>query len=112
MSISAKPCPSWLASHCCTQTPDASSTGRKRSGRQVELCVAEEDVWAPLLEGQECVLQVVMSAKRLEEGLGLAPGKLPQSLVDGEELVLLLVSVVLRTHLMKVVHASDKTSCS
>ena len=33
-----------------------------------------------------------MSAKRLEEGLGLAPGQLPQSLVDGKELVLVLVS--------------------
>lgn len=32
-----------------------------------------------------------MSAKRLEEGLGLAPGQLPQSLVDGKELVLVLV---------------------
>lgn len=44
-----------------------------------------------LPEGEGCVLQVVMSAKRLEEGLGLAPGQLPQSLVDGKELVLLLV---------------------
>ncbi|CAM9336516.1 unnamed protein product, partial [Hapterophycus canaliculatus] len=72
------------------ETQGASATGRNRSGRQVDLCVAEEDVWAPLPEGQECVLQVVMSAGRLEEGLGLAPGQLPQSLVDGEELVLLL----------------------
>ncbi|CAM9466325.1 unnamed protein product [Scytosiphon promiscuus] len=73
-----------------TQTLVGSAAGRDRSGRQVELCVAEEDKWTPLPEGQECVLQVVMSAKRLEEGLGLAPGQLPQSLVDGEELVLLL----------------------
>lgn len=54
--------------------------------------MAEEALWVPLSKGQECVLQVVMSAKRLEEGLGLAPGQLPQSLVDGKELVLLLVS--------------------
>ncbi|CBJ30526.1 Serine/threonine-protein kinase SRPK1, putative [Ectocarpus siliculosus] len=72
------------------QSSEASAPGRGRSGRQVELCVAEESLWVPLSEGQECVLQVVMSAKRLEEGLGLAPGQLPQSLVDGKELVLLL----------------------
>ncbi|CAM9500353.1 unnamed protein product [Ectocarpus fasciculatus] len=72
------------------QSSEASAQGRGRSGRQVELCVAEEALWVPLSGGQECVLQVVMSAKRLEEGLGLAPGQLPQSLVDGKELVLLL----------------------
>lgn len=77
-----------------TQSSEASAPGRGRSGRQVELCVAEESLWVPLSEGQECVLQVVMSAKRLEEGLGLAPGQLPQSLVDGKELVLLLVSIL------------------
>ncbi len=54
--------------------------------------MAEEELWVPLQKDQACVLQVVMSAERLEEGLGLAPGQLPQSLVDGKELVLLLVS--------------------
>lgn len=74
------------------QSTGAYAPGRGRSGRQVELCVAEEELWVPLPEDEGCVLQVVMSAQRLEEGLGLAPGQLPQSLVDGKELVLLLVS--------------------
>lgn len=38
------------------------------------------------------MLQVVMSAKRMEEGLGLPLGQLPQSLVNGKELILVLVS--------------------
>lgn len=75
------------------QNTGACAPGRGRNGRQVELCVAEEELWVPLPEDEGCVLQVVMSAERLEEGLGLAPGQLPQSLVDGKELVLLLVSV-------------------
>lgn len=75
------------------QKTGACAPGRGRNGRQVELCVAEEELWVPLPEDEGCVLQVVMSAERLEEGLGLAPGQLPQSLVDGKELVLLLVSV-------------------
>lgn len=82
-----------LPLHHFPQASEACAPGRGRNGRQVELCVAEEEVWVPLPEGQGCVLQVLMSATRLEEGLGLAPGQLPQSLVDGEELVLVLVSV-------------------
>lgn len=78
---------------CSVQNTGACAPGRGRNGRQVELCVAEEEMWAPVPEDEECVLQVVMSAERLEEGLGLAPGQLPQSLVDGKELVLLLVSI-------------------
>lgn len=77
---------------CTAQSCGARAPGRGRNGRQVELCVAEEELWVPLEQDQGCVLQVVMSAERLEEGLGLAPGQLPQSLVDGKELVLLLVS--------------------
>lgn len=74
-----------------TQDSGGSVPGRGRSGRQVELCVVDEKLWTSLPEGQGCVLQVVMSAMRLEEGLGLARGQLPQSLVDGKELVLVLV---------------------
>lgn len=73
------------------QTSGASKPGRGRNGRQVELCVTGEDLWVSLPEGEGCAIQVVMSAKRLEEGLGLAAGQLPQSLVDGKELVLVLV---------------------
>eukprot|EP00752_Nemacystus_decipiens_P009400 g8403.t1 len=72
------------------QNTGACAPGRGRNGRHVELCVAEEELWAPLPADEGCVLQVVMSAERLEEGLGLAPGQLPKSLVDGKELVLLL----------------------
>lgn len=73
------------------QASGASKPGRGRNGRQVELCVASGDLWVSLPEGEACAIQVVMSAKRLEEGLGLAAGQLPQSLVDGKELVLVLV---------------------
>lgn len=73
------------------QSSGATAPARGRNGRQVELCVANEDLWVSLPEGQGCAIRVVMSAKRLEEGLGLAPGQLPQSLVDGKELVLVLV---------------------
>lgn len=81
----------WFGSLCFTQSLGAALPGRGRNGRQVELCVADEDLWAALPEEEQCVLQVVISAKRLEEGLGLASGQLPQSLVNGKELILVLV---------------------
>lgn len=56
------------------------------------LSIADRSMWVPLSEEEGCTIQVVMSARRLEEGLGLPPGQLPQSLVKGKELFLMLVS--------------------
>lgn len=81
------------------QRSEASLPGRGRNGREIGLSVVDKGLWVPLSEGEACVLQVVMSAKRLEEGLGLPPGQLPQSLVNGKELVLMLVSSVMLCNL-------------
>lgn len=67
-------------------------SGKTRDGREVGLSIADKSVWVPPPGGEGCVIQVVMSAKRLEEGLGLPSGQLPQSLVKGKEVVLMLVS--------------------
>lgn len=69
-------------------------SGRGRQGQEAGLSVAQDDLWVPLSQEEECVVQVVMSAKRLEEGLGLPAGELPQSLVDGKDLVLAVVSAI------------------
>ena len=71
---------------------EMTSSGRDHKERQLELCLADEGMWKSLPHEERIVLEVVMSANRLEEGLRLAPGQLPQSLVDGKELVLMLVS--------------------
>lgn len=67
-------------------------SGRGRQGQEAGLSVAHDDLWVRLPEEEKCVVQVVMSAKRLEEGLGLPAGQLPESLVNGKDLVLVVVS--------------------
>lgn len=67
---------------------------RGRQGQEAGLSVADEGVWLPPPEDEECVVEVVMSAERLEEGLGLPAGQLPQSFVKGESLVLTVVGKI------------------
>lgn len=68
---------------------------RGRQGQEAGLSVADDGVWLPPPEDEECVVQVVISAERLEQGLGLPAGQLPQNFVKGESLVLAVVSAII-----------------
>lgn len=63
-----------------------------RKGRRVELRLTDEDMWKSLPDEDRSVVQVVLSASKLEKSLGMMPGELPESLIDGEDLVIAVVS--------------------
>lgn len=63
-----------------------------KKGREAELRLADEGMWKSLPNEDRGVVRVVLSASKLEKSLGMMPGELPESLIDGEELVLAVVS--------------------
>lgn len=79
----------------------ATVSDRERKGREVELRLADEGMWKSLPDEDRSVIRVILSANKLEKSLGMVPGELPESLIDGEELVLAVVSS-LRKKLMVV----------